>query len=127
MFRRRVALAGLGVLTLVHREQLLRHGRVFGIDPLALVLVGVIDLKTFLEAEGVVERGAEIAHLPVVAQPIDMVATHFEIALVKTTLAEIQRSAESADKGEQPAAPQERRQHQRYPLVKVDVENHSAF
>lgn len=104
MFRRRVALAGLGVLPLVHREQLLRHGGVFGIDPLALILVGVIDLKTFFEAEGVVERGAEIAHLPVVAQSIDMVATHFEKALVKTALAEVQRGAESADKGEQPAA-----------------------
>lgn len=127
MFRRRVALAGIRVLAFVHREQLLRHGGVFGIDPLALVLVGVLDLKTFFEAEGIVERGAEVAHLSVVAQSIDMVATHFEKALVKATLAEIQRGAESADKGEQPAAPQERRQHQRYPLVKVDVENHSAF
>lgn len=109
MFRRWVVPVGLGVLALVHREQLLRHGGVFGIDPLALIFVGVLDLKTFFKTEGLVERGAEITYLPVITQPIDMVATHFEKALVKATLTEIQRGAESADKGEQPAATQERR------------------
>lgn len=126
MFRGRLTLARLGILALVHRKKLLRHGGVFCINPLALVLVGILDFKALFESEGVVERGAEIAYLTVVAQSIDMIAAHFEKALVKTTVAEIQRCAESADKGEQPAPPQECRQHQRYPFVEVDVENHSA-
>ena len=91
VIRRRIILAGLRVLALVNREELLRHRGVFGIDPLALVFVSVLNLKTFFEAESVIQRGTEITHLPVVAQSVDMVAAHFEKALVKAILAEIQR------------------------------------
>lgn len=89
MFRRRVALGRGRVQFLVHRKELLRHGRVFGIDPFALVIVRIINLETFCEIESVVERGAEIADLPIVAQPVYMVATRLQKAGVQPCIRQI--------------------------------------
>ena len=75
VFRGRVALFPLWILRLVDGKQLLRHGRVFGIDPFTLVIVCIFYLETFFKAESIIEGGAEITHLTVVAEPIDMVAT----------------------------------------------------
>lgn len=80
VFRGRVALFPLGILCLVDGKQLLRHGRVFGIDPFTLVIVCIFYLEAFFKAESIIEGGAEIAHLTVVAEPIDVVATRLQKA-----------------------------------------------
>lgn len=63
------------VLVFVHREQLLWHSGVFRIHPLALVVVGILNLKSFCDTECVIEGGAEIADLAVMAEAVDMIAT----------------------------------------------------
>lgn len=127
VFRGRIICAGLRIFVLVDGEELLRHRRVFGVDPLALVLVRVVDFKAFCKAESIVEGGSQIAHLPVVAQSVDMASPHLQKALIHALLTDIQRRTQRTDKGVEPTAAQERGQHQSYPFVKIDVENHSAF
>lgn len=80
VLRERVAIFPLGILCLVNGKQLLRHGLVFGIDPFTLVIVYVFYIEAFFKAESIIEGGAEIAHLSVVAEPIDMVATRLQKA-----------------------------------------------
>ena len=74
-------------------EQLVRHSRVFGIDPLSLVALRIFYLKAFPQIESVVKRGAEIANLSVVAEPVYVVASRLQKARVKPGLTEIQRRA----------------------------------
>lgn len=88
-----LSLCGFRVLALVHGEQLARHSRVFGIDPLSLVALRIFYLKAFPQIESVIKRGAEIANLSVVAEPVYVVATCLQEARVKPGLTEIQRRA----------------------------------
>lgn len=75
MFRGWVAGRTFGILVFVHREELLWHSRVFRKYPLALVVVGILNLEAFCYAESVIEGGTKIADLTVMAEVVDMVAT----------------------------------------------------
>ena len=125
MFVRDVTVAGPGVQGLVYCMKLLRHGRVLGVNPPAVVIGRILNLEAFSEAEGIVQSCAQIAHLAVMAQVTDVVSAHLKEASVDALVSEVQRRAQGPDKGEQSAPTHERRQHQGYPFVEIDVENHS--
>lgn len=75
MFGGRVVGRTFGILAFINREELLWHRGVFRKYPLALVVIGILNLEAFCYTESVIEGGAKIADLTVMAETVDMVAT----------------------------------------------------